>query len=532
MSGNRAKRKNVVFILTDDQGAWAMGCAGNSEIKTPNLDRLAKDGIRFDNFFCASPVCSPARASIMTGNIPSGHGVVDWIAGGNIDPVKYPELVDKAAYSAERVPINYLENQLTYTDILAQNGYTCALSGKWHLGNSAEPQHGFSEWFTVPYGYSPYLRPKFIENGEVIVGDKYATDMITNKAIEYIKKLAPDARQGDKPFYISVHHVAPHSPWSISSHPQEVLDVYKDSEFGSVPNLPMHPNSILTSESPYISFDPNSETDPELLRKEMLRGYFGSITAMDEGIGHLIMELEAQGILDDTLVIFTSDNGMNMGHHGIWGKGNGTYPQNMYDTSVKVPYIMSCPGLLPTERVSDQILSQYDIFPTLVDLLGLQLTDEQRLALNKLPGTSFRPRTEKNEESSEDRPVIVFSEYGPVRMIRNKRWKYIHCYPHGPNEFYDLEKDPLESTNLADHQDHQDRILRMKWELDSWFVKYVDPARDATKDDNTGTGQINLNGLYSEGEKAFIQSPFVGVPYDEVIGTLRKQNNAMQEKKE
>ena len=146
------KRPNLLFILTDDQGAWAMHCAGNADIQTPNLDRLAAQGTRFDNFFCASPVCSPARASILTGRIPSQHGVHDWIRSGSLDKKALGEHADHPYFASEDVPIQYLQGLTTYPDLLAQNGYTCALAGKWHLGDSMQPQHGFSHWYTIGRG--------------------------------------------------------------------------------------------------------------------------------------------------------------------------------------------------------------------------------------------------------------------------------------------------------------------------------------------------------------------------------------------
>ena len=149
-----SKRKNVILILSDDQGYWTLGCAGNPDAHTPNLDRLSERGVRFENYFCVSPVCSPARASIFTGNIPSAHGITDWLDNGDIDASKY-EVTRTPMYASEKEAINYLEGQMTFTDVLAENGYTCALAGKWHMGNSVEPQHGFSKWFSVPLGHSP-----------------------------------------------------------------------------------------------------------------------------------------------------------------------------------------------------------------------------------------------------------------------------------------------------------------------------------------------------------------------------------------
>ena len=135
MASLNPDQPNILFILSDDQGAWAMGCAGNSELSTPNLDRLAATGVRFENFFCASPVCSPARASILTGQIPSQHGVQDFLRKGN------SEFVQK-----DGMEINYMEGRTSYVQELSRNGYVCGLSGKWHLGNARLPQLGFDYW--------------------------------------------------------------------------------------------------------------------------------------------------------------------------------------------------------------------------------------------------------------------------------------------------------------------------------------------------------------------------------------------------
>ena len=138
--------------MSDDQGAWAMHCAGTPELYTPNLDRIAASGMRFENFFCVSPVCSPARASLLTGKIPSAHGIHDWLRSGNVDAERFAAQGRENPYGGyrdERKPIRYLEGQTTYTQLLAEAGYTCGLSGKWHLGDSVCPQCGFSKWYTM-----------------------------------------------------------------------------------------------------------------------------------------------------------------------------------------------------------------------------------------------------------------------------------------------------------------------------------------------------------------------------------------------
>ena len=162
---------------------------------------------------------------------------------------------------------------------------------------------------------------------------------------------------------------------------------------------------------------------------EFLVGYFAAITAMDANIGRVLDRLEELGIADDTVVIFMSDNGHNCGHHGIWGKGNGTMSINMYDTSIKVPAIISYPGHIAENVVCDEMLSQYDILPTMLDCLGIPLEPDANLL-----GHSFAGLLRGDPDYKPNETVYIYDEYGLVRMIRTKEWKYVHRYPKGPHE--------------------------------------------------------------------------------------------------
>ena len=204
---------------------------------------------------------------------------------------------------------------------------------------------------------------------------------------------------------------------------------------------------------------------------------------MDHQIGRLMDRLDELGIADDTIVIFTSDNGMNLGQHGIWGKGNGTFPQNMYDSSVKVPFIASWPGHFAKGAVCSELFSHYDILPTLCHLAGCPVNTKQ-----EIPGHSFARWLEEPELES-SRPVVVFDEYGPVRMIRDKEWKLVLRYPYGPNEFYHLTEDPDETENLFHDPAQEVRIVAMRRQMEEWFLRYSDPDLDARKEGVTGTGQ-------------------------------------------
>ncbi len=220
---------------------------------------------------------------------------------------------------------------------------------------------------------------------------------------------------------------------------------------------------------------------------------------MDRNIGRIIKKLEKLGLRDNTLICFLSDNGFNCGDHGFWGKGNGTYPQNMYDTSVKVPAIMSHPDMIEEGVVSDELISGYDFMPTLLDYLYFENPEK-----NNLPGLSFASLLQ-GKKNKERENVVIYDEYGPVRMIRNHEWKYVHRYPYGPHELYDLKNDPGERANLINDLNKKKVITSMKAMLDDWFVNYVNSTVNGIREPVTGKGQINLAGTFGEGGKAFCE---------------------------
>ena len=474
MASRNPEQPNLLFILSDDQGAWAMGCAGNEEIRSPNLDRLAREGIRFDNFFCASPVCSPARASILTGRIPSQHGVHDFVSMPH----------DREGQPNPDIPANsihFLSGTPSYADLLAEIGYDTCLSGKWHLGDCLQPRCGFQEWYPMPYGQSSYRDVPMVESGEVrLYADTYATDLFTDNALEFLENQV----DGDRPFCLTLAYTAPHRPWGREHHPEETWDdYYNNCLFESTPGLdePVPPGfQRYTFERP--SAGASTTIDPER-RKQHLTGYFASIEEMDRNVGRLLDWLESRDLRSNTLVVFMGDNGMNMGHHGIYGKGNATWPQNLFDTSVKVPCLISRPGHVPENQVNTDLLSQYDWLPTFLDYAGAA----DRVP-DGLPGRSFAPLL-AGQAGGERKSVFVFDEYGPVRMIRSQEWKLIWRYPAGAHELYDVAKDPNERVNLFIRPGYADCIRTLRRELDDWFSRYVDPELDGSRLPVTGYGQ-------------------------------------------
>ncbi|MBQ2701203.1 MAG: sulfatase-like hydrolase/transferase, partial [Clostridia bacterium] len=199
-------RPNILFILSDDLGYWSLGCEGNSEAITPNIDSIAEQGVRLSQFFCTSPVCSPARASLFTGRMPSDHGVVDWLRKGSMN-----EEGDS--------PVQYLRGFKGFPEYLQEAGYRCGISGKWHLGDSQTPQMGFEHWYVHQQGGGPYFGAPMIRDGSPVTEDGYVTEAITNDALAFLR----DQQQEERPFFLYVSYTAPHTPW-INNHPQRYLD--------------------------------------------------------------------------------------------------------------------------------------------------------------------------------------------------------------------------------------------------------------------------------------------------------------------
>lgn len=444
--------RNVLLIVSDDQGPWALGCAGNAEIQTPVLDSLAAEGVRLDRYFCASPVCSPARASMLTAHIPSRHGVHDYLDGAH----------------AGQGSVDYLADVPTLTDVLADAGYRCGLSGKWHLGASDRPRSGFVHWFCLEAGGTPYNQAEFFRGEQRVSVDGYVTDVIADDAIAFLES----DQEADSPFFLSVNFTAPHKPFA-GQHPQRFTELYRDCAFETCPQGAPHPWQPIVDGAPI-----GGERDT----REALIGYFAAVTAMDEAIGRILNRLDELGLANTTTVVFTSDNGFNAGHHGIWGKGNGTSPVNMFDESVLVPLIIRDKDL-PSGTVQSQLVSAYSLAPTLLELAGLDHS-----ALETGPGRSFAALL-RGEVSESESAVVVHDEYGPVRMIRTDAWKYVHRYPHGPHELYDLVADSGETTNLVHVPDAAPHLRSLRRDMQRWFLEHADPAHDGAALPVSGGGQ-------------------------------------------
>ena len=468
--GQRYDRPNILFILADDMGQWAAGTYGNPEIRTPNIDRLAQEGVKFNEAFCNTPVCSASRASYFTGRLPSQHAVHDWIEGGN-------GCVDEGIF--------YTTHEVAYTDVLSEKGYTCGISGKYHLGDQQHVQHSFKHWFVHQRGGGSYIEPPVVEDLQCITLKRYITDVITDDAIGFLTNYTKSSNVTSDPFYLSVHYTAPHSPYvgldgkADTMHPPEIVKLYENASFVSCPQEP---------QNPYVNGPVGGLTRSCLGNRECLKGYYAAVTAMDLNIGRLLNTLQLHGLDKSTLVVFASDHGFNAGHHGLWGKGNAAYPLNMFDTSLKIPMIWRHTGVIEP-GVEDSVVQVVDVAPTLLDYAG----NFTLHGLSNSPGESFVDLLLYPEKRNSRKSRTIYGEYGQTRYARiNATMKFITRFT-GQLELYDLVNDANETVNLIEPFSSTaaqynvdvglyDRAMR------EWFSFYEDPAVSGWALPVTGSG--------------------------------------------
>lgn len=418
-------RPNVVMLMTDDHGPWAWSPYGCSSIYTPNIARLADTGARFTRAYACTPVCSPSRMTYMTSALPSTHHVQDWLV---------PE--DSFGPSSRR----WLEGFRTYSEVLAANGYTLGMCGKWHMGNDDKAQAGFSYWATVPGGSGPYADPEFVHNGVSRKIAGFKTDIQTDFALDFLDQYHA------QPFYLHLPFYAPHTPYNMQ--PEADKRLYEQSSFPCFPDLPQHPWQ-------------NRGLRGLHGRREPKLAYSALVSGVDRNVGRILDRLESLGVRDNTLVIFTADQGWNSGHHGVWGKGNGTVPFNMYEESIGVPLIWNHPGKIAAGASIDAMVSSYDFYPTILDYLGIRApADRRRVGLSYAPflrGAKPRWRTR------------LFFEYAYVRAVRTESLKYIERAEDYPCELYDLKADPGETRNRIDDPAYAKQVRSLRSELGEFF---------------------------------------------------------------
>jgi arylsulfatase A-like enzyme len=428
------KKTNVVFIMTDDHGAWALNSYGCTDMHSPNIDRLAHEGARFTRAYACTPVCSPSRMTYMTGRLPSHHGVQDYLE---------PE--DSFGPTSR----DYLAGQPTMAETFANSGYTVGMSGKWHMGHDTQLHKGFSYWACVPGGASLYKDVVFYKNGVRTPTQGYKDDFVGDYGIEFIEK------NRDQPFFLYLAFFGPHAPYSYQ--PDKYREFYTDSKFSCMPDDPIHPWHVRKMNgNPFFAL-------ADFNNRNSKWGYSALVSGVDANVARVVECLERLGLREDTLIVFTADQGHNCGQHGIWGKGNSTIPINMYDTSLHVPLIWNQPGRIKPGHTPDAMVSSYDLYPTMLDYLGVpDPGDKKRFGRSYAGFVRGEQPKWKNE---------LYFEYQYVRGIRTENLKYIERTKQWPSELYDLENDPDERNNVIDNRRHAKELAALRSRLHDYFNK-------------------------------------------------------------
>ena len=456
-------RPNLLFILSDDHAAHAISAYGSRVNATPAIDRIGREGAVLGAVFCTNSICSPSRATILTGTYSHVNGV--------------PGIFAEFDY---RVP--------TFVEALHDEGYATALFGKWHLGESAEARpRGFDDWLVFP-GQGDYVDPLMIgPDGERRLTG-YATDLVTELALDWLINRDPD-----RPFALMVHHKAPHRPWipherhrslyPVGSIPEpETFDDDHAALSESVRSVRMSIADDLTDE------DVKEPTPPELEGPEhtaerarwkyqrYLRDYLQCIAALDDGVGELLEYLDAQGLAQDTVVVYSSDQGFFLGDHGWYDK------RLMFEQSLQMPLLVRWPAEVPPGSRCDAIITNTDFAATFLDVCGL----DPASALPASQGRSFR-RLLRGEPVA-DWPESMYYRYWEHRDpshnvpahygVRTRTHKLIHYYGDGLGvpgsspvrepaewELFDLEKDPQELANLIADPAYASVLAELRDEL-------------------------------------------------------------------
>lgn len=439
-------RPNLLFVLTDDQAAWAMGAYGNTDLHTPHMDRIAREGVCFMQAFTA-PVCSPSRAMILMGRYPHQVGISDWIA------------------PHERVGVGP-ETPLV-SEVLRGAGYVAGLIGKWHLGKEP-PFHplrrGFDEFTGFLGGGCQPLNPTLVIDGEERQVEGFLIDWITERAVQFLR------RHRERPFALFFHTREPHKPYTPV--PEEDMAHYLGRRL-RVPTVTNIPDEQMQEEHRY---------------------YYASISSIDRNLGRLLAELETLGLLDQTLVVVMGDNGYMIGQHGLETKGNAWVfdhhqqrRPNMFDDSIRVPLVARWPCRIPPGSVCEEMVCALDLFPTLLELLreaGVGVDPPSRSHRLLLEGQSLLPLLGSQQVPWRDALFLLYDMHhgasARMRMVRTREWKLVwHHEKGGVHELYHLADDPGEERNRYGDDSVASVREELMGGLYAWQRQVGDPLAEA-----------------------------------------------------
>jgi len=441
------KRPNIIFIMSDDHASHAISAYCSKINKTPHIDRLAKEGMRFDNCFCTNSICAPSRAVILTGKYSHLNGVIN-------NGVKFDG------------------SQQTLPKLLQQAGYHTAIIGKWHLHSSPTGFH----YSNILPGQGVYHNPVMIENGTSRKVKGYVTDLITDAAISWLKK----EESSDKPFFLMLHHKAPHANWEpdekhMAMYSEEDIplpDTFNDdykTRTSQIKNSKLHVGPYQWN----LHFKrfgklPEGMTEQETrewVYQKYMKNYLRCIASVDDNVGRVLDYLDVADLAKNTIVVYTSDQGFFLGDHGLYDK------RFMYEDSIRMPLLVRYPEGIQAGSTSDALVSNLDFAPTFMDYANAPVSED-------LQGESFKS-VAHGSTPKDWRTAIYYRFYekgygiGPHEGIRTKHYKLIHfLYGDKGWELYDLKKDPNEINNIYRATKKKDMIKDLKERLSSLKSKY------------------------------------------------------------
>jgi len=441
VSGARAEagrtRPNILFIMADDHAAHAISAYGSKINQTPNIDRIANEGMRFNKCFVVNSICTPSRAAILTGKYSHINGVT--------------------------VFNRFDGGQPTVAKMLQAAGYHTGMIGKWHL--TSDPT-GFDYWNILP-GQGVYHDPKFIDMGKTKKMQGYVSDIITDLSIEFLKN-----RPKDKPFFLMCHHKAPHRPWEPDAKhakmyedediptPETFDDDYR-TRSSAAKEATMRIDRDLTRTD--LKQDPPAGLTGEALKKwkyeRFIKDYLRCVASIDDNVGRLLKYLDDAGLAENTMVIYTSDQGFFLGDHDWFDK------RFMYEESLRMPFVVRYPGKVKPRTQNDDMILNVDFAPTFLECAGLPVPKE-------IQGHSILPLLE-GKTPKDWRTTMYYRYYHypadhrvqPHYGVRTEQYKLIYFNRINEWEFYDLKKDPHELNNVYGDSKYEAKVKELKMEL-------------------------------------------------------------------
>jgi arylsulfatase A-like enzyme len=445
-----ASRPNILLIISDDQGYFDMGCLGTRPVLTPNLDRLADEGVRATSFYVTAPACTPSRSSILTGRYPQRNGLYDLVRN---DLVNYGHLYTPIEYeTSPEMTLGLDPREQTLGNLLQRAGYRTGVVGKWDMGQAKRYlplQRGFDFFYGIGnngidyYTHERYGVPSMFRGNDRTDADKgaYATDLFKREALRFI------TGSGKQPWFLYLAFTAPHSGSSFAPETKPVPVPEQASSARNVRAAKRPPGVGVQA--------PEKYTTPyvEKVMDEKLARYYGAITCMDEAIGSVLALLKDRGEDRNTLVLFLSDNG---------GSGNGGNAPlrggkgNMFEGGIRVPFVAWWPERLPAGKVSDQFLTSLEIFPTIAAAAGSKL--DKRI---KIDGFNMLPVLRGEKESLR---TAMFWEWRENRAVRMDNWKWVESGT--ASGLFDLRIDAYEKRDLS--IERSEILLEVKSRFAAW----------------------------------------------------------------